>query len=261
MSSPNSLTYNSYVTQLANLAIVNVQTVGGIVQATSDAAGFNTLLPEALNYAELRIQRDIGLLALLTTNSYTLAANTNILTIPVGDFVTVETVGTVVNSALSPLLPVSKEYIQNVWGDPSATGTPINFAMYGGDATTDGDTSMLLSFGPYADVNYTIGVMGMTRALSLYTYSDNESDASTKTTFISSQLPDMLLQASMQFVSQYQRNYGAASDSSPGMAASYESAYQNLLKGAIVEEARRKWQAPAWSSQSPPVLASSSRGT
>lgn len=258
MATPNALTFNDYVTQLANLAVVNTTTVGGVVQATSDAAWFNTLLPQALNYAELRIQRDLDLEALLAPGTYSLTNGTNILNIPVADFYTIQSVGIVVNGVLTPLLPVSKEYIQNVWGDPSATAPPSVWAQYGGDAATYGNTSMVLLFGPYADVTYSIQVTGTKRAASLYT--TDPAVAGTTTTFISTWLPDLMLQASMVLISQYQRNFGAANGNDEQMPGSYESAYQNLLKGAIVEEARRRWQAPAWSSQSPTVVASPSRG-
>jgi hypothetical protein len=64
--------------------------------------------------------------------------------------------------------------------------------------------------------------------------------------------------ASMIFVSGYQRNFGRASDD-PAMAQSYEAQYQTLLKGATVEEARKKFESSGWTSQSPAVVSSPSR--
>jgi hypothetical protein len=43
------------------------------------------------------------------------------------------------------------------------------------------------------------------------------------------------------------------------MAITYESQYQALLKGAAVEEARKKYEASAWSSQSPSPVATPTR--
>ena len=63
------------------------------------------MLPQALNYAELRIQRDLDLEGLYTTNtSYTATAGSNTLTLSLNDFVTIETmvVGT------TPLIPTSE---------------------------------------------------------------------------------------------------------------------------------------------------------
>ena len=65
--------------------------------------------------------------------------------------------------------------------------------------------------------------------------------------------------ASMIFISGYQRNFGRQSDD-PQMAQSYESQYLALLKGATVEEYRRKFQASGWTSNSPSPVATSGRG-
>jgi hypothetical protein len=43
------------------------------------------------------------------------------------------------------------------------------------------------------------------------------------------------------------------------MSQSYESQYQALLKGALIEENRKKFEAAAWSSQSPSPVASPTR--
>jgi hypothetical protein len=44
------------------------------------------------------------------------------------------------------------------------------------------------------------------------------------------------------------------------MAITYESQYQALLKNAMVEENRKKFEAAGWSSQSPSPIASPTRG-
>jgi hypothetical protein len=65
--------------------------------------------------------------------------------------------------------------------------------------------------------------------------------------------------ASMIYISAYQRNFGRQSDD-PQMAQSYESQYGMLLKSAMVEEARKKYEGAAWSSQAPAPVASPTRG-
>lgn len=258
MSSPTGLTYNLFVTNLAAMAVVKTATTAGIVLGVDQ--WFNILIPQALNYAELRIQRDLDLNALLTNSStYSLSTGTNTVSIALTDFITVETIQAVVAGVPTPLSIAAKEYIQAIWGDPSATGVPVDFAVYGGDAATQGDTSMVFLFGPYADQNYPLQVTGRARAASLYANSGNQTTASTVMTFISQWLPDLLLQAAMIIVSQYQRNFTATAND-PQMPGSYEAQYQTLLKGAIVEEARKKWQSSAWSSLSPPLVATPTRG-
>lgn len=253
--STNVLNYNDYVTQIAALAVYNVSTVAGIVRGD---ANFETIVPQLLNYAELRIQRDADLLPLQTSGSYTLTTGSNVLAIPTADFVTIQTVSVTANGVPTPLLPASKEFIQNVWGDPTALATPQVFAMYGGDAATAGNTTTNIIVGPYPDANYVAPVTGTIRMPSLYKFSDNGTDASTMTTFISAWLPDLLLMASMIFISGYQRNFGRQSDD-PQMSVSYESQYQALLKGVQTEEARKRFAAGAWSSMGPTPLATPSR--
>jgi hypothetical protein len=68
-----------------------------------------------------------------------------------------------------------------------------------------------------------------------------------------------MIMASMIYISGYQRNFGRANDD-PQMAVTYESQYQALLKGAAIEEARKKFEAAGWSSQSPSTFATPTRG-
>lgn len=258
MSTPNTtpLTYNGYVTQIATMAVVNTTTVNGIVQGVDDA--FNAIIPQMLNYAELRIQRDLDLLPLLTSSSYMLTIGNNVLAISVNDFVTLQTLGVVIGTQTIPLLPVSKEFIQNVWGDSSFTGQPVNFAMIGGDKATGGNTTNNILVGPYPDVAYTVAVTGTQRMPTLYLNATLPL-ANSGTTFISAYLPDLLVQASLIYISQFQRNFLATSND-PQMPGSFENQYENLLKGAIIEEARKKFTSTGWASQSPALIATPTRG-
>jgi hypothetical protein len=251
----NPLTYNGYVSQIATMAVLNTTTSSGVVVGVD--AEFNTLIPQMLNYAELRIQRDVDLLPSQTTNTYTLTLDSNLIQIPVDDFVTIQTVQLVNGTVRTPLLPVSKEYLQNTFNDSSYTAPPTYFAMYGGDLASGGNTSMNILFGPYSNSTYSILVNGTQRLPSLYKFA-TQAQAGTATTFISAYLPDLLVQASMIYISQFQRNFGAASND-PNMGPTYELQYQNLLKSAFVEEARKKFSASAWSSMSPAMAATPTR--
>lgn len=248
---PVALTWNGYVAQVCNMAVVATTTVSGVLQGVDPET--NVLLPQACNYAELRIQRDLDLNASLTSNAYTFTAGNNVLSIPVGDFVALQTLSV----SGVPLIPVSKEFIQNVYGTNANPGSPQYFAPYGGDMATAGNTSNNFIVGPYPDSNYPVAVTGTIRLPSLY-QSATTPLAAAATTFISTWLPDLLIQASMIYVSEYQRQFSGASND-PDMPGSYELQYGNLLKGALVEEARKKFSASAWSAMSPPVVASPSR--
>jgi hypothetical protein len=238
---PTALTYNSYVAQIATLAVVNTTTNGNLTVFTDAPA--QTLLPQMLNYAELRIQRDLDLMPLLTTNTtYSLAAGSSLLTLQTADFVTLQTI--VLTSTGTPLLPVSKEWLQNCYAVGSTPGPPMYFAPYGGDSN-GGNTSQFYIVGPPPDQSYALTLMGTIRMPTLYV----NTGTGTNTTFISTYLPDLLIMASMVYISGFQRNFGRQSDD-PEMAVSYESQYQALLKGAMVEEYRKKFAAYAWSSES-----------
>ncbi len=258
MTTPSALplVYNTWATAVATLAVEDVQTVSGVVVGVSDA--FSALLPQLLNYAELRIQRDLDFLSSVTSRPYALVTGNNQLALPATDFITVQTIQINNAGATFPLLPVAKEYLQNVWGTAASTAMPTVFAMSGGDLATGGNTFNNILVGPYPDANYAVTVFGTQRLPSLY---ENAVAglADTATTFISQFLPDLLVQASLIPTAQYQRNFGNQSDNAPAMPGSYEAQYENLLKGAIVEEARRKFSASGWTSYSPAFVATPGR--
>ena len=230
---------NSYIQQIANLAVVS-----------DTDANFLILLPQMISYAENRIYRDLDFLSTVTrSSSYQFTAGNRNLTIPAADFMTIQELNVITPATITnpdqgtrnPLLPTTKEYLNNVYNALGVTAVPQYFAMI--------DQNNVI-VGPWPDNTYTVEVTGTVRPDSL--------SATNTTTFISLYLPDLFLMASMIFVSGYQRNFGRQADD-PAMAQSYESQYKTLLTGAMIEEARKKFQASAWSSMSPPVAASPTR--
>jgi len=248
MANPNTnpLTYDSYVTQVATMAVVS----------PTDTA-FVEIIPQMLNYAELRIQRDLDLLASQTTFPYLLPTGTNTINLDVDDLLTVQTVNVVVNGVPTPVLPTTKEFIQNMYSDSTATGIPKYFAVYGGDYASGGNVYNYLLIGPYPDVQYTVNLTGTIRTPSLYKFAGTNT-SNTSTTYISTYYPDLLMMASLVYISAYQRNFGRMSDD-PAMAQSYEAQYKALLASALPEEGRKKFTGSAWSSMSIPVAATPTR--
>lgn len=234
------LTYATYKSTLATLSVV----------PETDQNWLN-ILPDTIDYAELRIYRDLDLLSTVTTStSFSTTAGSSKVAVTEGSFVTLQNVnvitpaGTAIpdSGTRNPLLPVSKEYIQYSWPSSTNAGVPQYFAMI--DERT-------FSLGPWPDDQYTLEIIGTYRPPSL--------SVTNTTTFISQYLPDLFLMASMIFISGYQRNFGRQSDD-PQMAQSYESQYQALLRGAMVEEYRKKFAASGWSSMSPSPVATPGRG-
>lgn len=238
----------SYIQQVAELAVV----------PTTDA-NFTAILPAMITYAENRIYRDLDFLVtvLATTTSpttsapYVFTASNRQLAIPTADFVTLQQVNVITPytqtnptlGARNTLLPITKEFLDYVY--PSATGAtvPQYFAML---------TQNTILVGPWPDQAYTVEIVGTIRPASL--------SSTNETTFISLYLPDLMIMASMVYISAYQRNFSGMSSNDPNMPTSYETQYQTLLKSAMVEEARKKFQSSGWASQSPAPVASPSRG-
>ena len=258
----NALTYNDYVTQVATMAVVNTQTVSGIVSSTD--AAFNEIIPQMLNYAELRIQRDIDFLQSSAVKSTSFTSGTRYITYSSADFKTIDTVNIVDSADLdefnvtSVLIPTTKEFVQNVY--PSSTvsanwSTPKYFYLFGDLGSQD---NINLFIAPQPSSAGYVQVIGSSWLDSLYKYSDTELNASTQTTYISSYLPDLLILASMIYISAYQRNFGRQSDD-PAMAQSYEAQYKTLLPAANNAEEQKRFQASAWSSSSVPTSATPTR--
>lgn len=235
------LTYSSYVQQIATLAVV----------PTTDT-NFQIILPQAIAYAELRMQRDLDFLStqIYDSTSYTTTQNQNILSIPTASFITLQTIQVNNNGVWKPLSPVAKEYIQNVFNSTASAGVPTVFAVYGGDSSTTGNTTQNILFGPYPDAAYALTFTGTIHSSSL--------SASNTTTFISTYLPDLFIAASMVYVGGYQRNF-STTGADPQMPINWEQQYQTLLKGAMVEEYRKKFQSSAWGPQSPSPIATPPR--
>lgn len=233
------LTYSQYVTQIATLAVVEEAN-----------PAFVTILPQMITYAENRIYRDLDFLFTSVANTaYTTSNTSRIVAVPQGTFVVPEQINLITPAGETDpdqgnritLLPVTKEYLDAVWGNSQAKGVPVTFAPFD-------DYTFLL--GPYPDDVYTCEIVGTIRPDSL--------SANNTTTFISLYLPDLFIMASMIYVSGYQRNFGRANDD-PQMAVTYESQYQALLVGAKDEENRKKFEAAAWSSQSRSTSATPTR--
>ena len=238
------LTYSTYKTQIATLAVV----------AETDTA-FITILPQMITYAENRIYRDLDFLFTSTSvTGYSLTAGLRSLTIPEGTLVVSEQINILTPAGQTNpdggsvtrngCLPTTKEFLDAVYGSNLSANRamPRYFVPFNDN---------LFLFGPVPDAAYGVEIIGTYRPASL--------SSSNTETFISKYLPDVFIMASMIYVSGYQRNFGRANDDVQ-MAVTYESQYQTLLKGAAVEEARKKFESSAWSSQGPAPIATPSRG-
>lgn len=233
------LTYSTLKTQLATMAVV-----------AEDDPNFLIVLPQAITYAELRMQRDIDFLNTTLSRTVTISPGSRQFNIADGNpFVVTEQVNVILPAGVidpdqgerQPLTPITKEYLDAVWGSSSTRGVPEYYAPLDDE---------IIIVGPFADNNYTLEVVGTVRFSTL--------SGTNTSNFISEQLPDLLVMACMIYLSAYQRNFGRMSDD-PQMGMSYEAQYQALLKSAVVEESRKKYESAAWSSQAPSITATPAR--
>lgn len=231
----------SYLAQISTMAVVD----------PTDAA-FSVILPQAITYAENRIYREVDFLfTSISTTAYSCTVGSRIIAVPSGTFVVPEQINLLTpagstnpnTSTRVPLLPTTKEFLDAVWGNSSATGAPKYWVPFD-------DYTFLI--GPYPDANYTVEIVG--------TYRPESMSATNPTTFISLYLPDMFIMASMIYISAYQRNFSSAAGNDPQMPITYETQYQMLLKSALSEENRKKFEAAAWSSQGASTSATPTRG-
>jgi hypothetical protein len=235
------LTYAEYVTQIA--------TMGAVASETDP--NFVIILPQMITYAENRIYRELNFVQTSeAVTGYAIASGARTLTLPEGTIVVSEQINIITPAGTTdpdagvrvPLLPVTKEFLDAVYGASTYTGQPRYFCPFNDN---------LFLVGPFADATYYAEVVGEVRPASL--------SASNTTTFISLYLPDLFIMASMIYLSAFQRNFGRMSDD-PQMAQSYEAQYQLLKQGAQVEEARKAFEAGGWTSQAPAAVASPTRG-
>ena len=225
-----ALTYTSLVTTLANM----------IAMDTADA-NYLEILPYTIDYAELRMQRDLDLEA---NSDYFIGATLTAgqlrqpfdLDLQVIDSITITNGTNQIN-----LTPVSRDFLLNMYNTTTFQAQPLYFAPF--------NPSEVL-IGPIPDQNYPVQIFATVRF--------NQLSNSNAQNYLSQPLPDLYIAACMIFLSGWMRNFGAQADN-PQMSQSWENQYQLLLKSALSEDGRRKFEASAWSSEGQPVSASPSR--
>jgi hypothetical protein len=189
---------------------------------------FATQIPLAIDYTENRIQRDLNLIGCsVTDESGSMTANTRHTLLPsdIGTYIDVTEVYPIVSGVQqSPLLKVSRPYLDFVWPSNTAPSSPSIPALW----CFSDQLSILVA--PPPDQNYGLGIVGTQRVAQL--------SSSTQTNLLSTLFPELYVACSNIFIAGYQRDFGAQSED-PKMAMSWETQYNILLKGSQVEDARK----------------------
>lgn len=232
-----SCPYPTYVTQISNIMVV----------ASSDP-GFTTFLPGAIDYAEGRLYRDLDLISVTVTDT-SVSTSSGVRSVNLstaqGYMLIVERVNilTAGNTQRQQLYPVSPEYLDAVYGGTGSSncGMPIVFSR-------PNDTNIL--FGPPPDATYTVETIGSIRPTPL--------SSGNSSTWLTQNVPELMIAATMVFAAGYMRDFGAQSDN-PQMAQSWEQQYQALLKSANVDEQRKKYASQGWFHEQPATIATPPR--
>ncbi len=235
--------YSAWVTAIAVMLQYDTTITDPTSANPSTYQPFNDILPRCIDYAEQRIYRELDLIHTRISDSGASTANSRSFTLPTtgGIYVVLEQVAPVVGGVQqAPMLPISKEGLEQLYPSETAPTTPSIPEFW---CPVD-QTSILIA--PPPDTGYTLKTFGTKRPAAL---------SSTNTvTFLTANLPDLFLVASLVFMTGFQRDFGAQADD-PRMAQSWETQYQTLNKSAQAEEARKKFYGPGWSARNPSPIA------
>jgi hypothetical protein len=234
-----------------------MQTLCGVPLNQSDE-NFQRIVPRIVEYADNRIYREMTFLATLNSTTALLTSNNREVTLPstvlVLENINVLTpVGALSNTSVRrPLERVSVAALDMFWPQASFTpGVPQKYALIGTSAVGPPQAfSFAVRMAPEPDAAYTAEFIGTVRPAPL-------SPANTQT-YLTVTFPDLYVACCMVFASGYQRDFGAMADD-PQKAMSWNLLYTGLRDGVMLEEARRRGEAPGWSEQAPAPLANQPR--
>ncbi len=237
-----ALNYTSYITSIANMMPIESTT----------QANFVIMVPNMIDDAEQRLYRELDLLNTVqrdSSSAFVTGTRTFNLPTSLSTFFVVDSMYAITPAGQNTpdsgtrnfLIPVSRTFIDVLYPSSNGSSVPQYFAP-----TTQ--TSFIV--GPWPDQAYQAEVVGTFRPAPI--------SVSNQTTLLSVFFPDLLIAASMVFVSGYMKNYGAAVDD-PQQGVTWEGHLQGLLRSAQVEESRKKFTAEGWSSKQPSQIVSPPR--
>lgn len=242
--------YAAYVTTIANLTGYD-----------PTDTNYLQILPTCIAYAENRIYREADFISTVIRDTGTLTPKSRNFTLPrtVGTFNVVRQLNVITpytatpsTGTRNPLTPVSTEVMDMLWPSDSAPSTPSVPTLFA-PLTQDNVASQTANFlvGPAPDVAYPVEVVGTVNPTPL--------SATNTTTYLTLFQWDLLVAASMVFMTGYMKSFGAQADD-PRSAMSWETQYQTLFKSADLVDARQRFAATSWTSAQPEAYASNQRG-
>jgi hypothetical protein len=235
------INYTTYMQQISNLLVI-----------ISTDANFQTMLPGMIDFAEQKMYRELDLIATRVTDStgrLTPGSNSFVLPTDVGTYLVVEQVNiitpiTAVSSTGTrvPLVNASMDFIDLCYpANNAAQGVPEFFTM---------KDNLSLRVGPTPNSSYIVEVRGTQRPTPL--------SSGNSSTILTQMLPDAFICASMIFGSAYTRDFASLGDN-PQQGTTWDQQYSKLMQSANVEELKKRYMGPAWTSQQPSPIATPPR--
>lgn len=214
-----SYNYTQFVAELANLA--------GTV---SNNQFFAIELPNAIDYAEQRLFRDLDLTATEIIQRGVFASiGSRGLAVP-SNFIAITGLAYITGAQdLHRLTPCSLAVLDALWPSVQPAGPP---RLYNYFSQGFGANKGLVSLGPYPDLPYEFSVVGTARPAPL--------TSTNVATFLTTYLPDLFLVAAMIHMCAYQKNW-AATANDPNASLTWETQYAKLLASANVEQMRVRY--------------------
>lgn len=242
-----SITYSSYVSEIATLTVIS-----STILVTGDN-NFQGIMPAIIDYAEGRLYRDLDLpITSVTDTSVICTSGVRSISLSTtqGAILVIDTLNLLTSAGATssfatrvPLVPASQGVIDAIYPSAASSncGQPQFFVRLS-------DVQVVL--GPAPDQAYGTEVIGSVRP--------NALSASNSSTWLTQNVPELMVAAGMIFASGHMRNYGAQADD-PKMAQSWESQYGSLMKEMKVDALRMKFFSDAWTSQQPSPIATPPR--
>jgi hypothetical protein len=214
--------YPEFIARLANTALY-----------APDDADFLVAAVQALEAAELRILRDLDpMVARVTGAALPYTAGSRAIALP-ADCVIPRRVWVQDGGRWWPLNRRQSDWMLIYAPDEAVLGRPRYWSL-------DTDAVGQMAPTPPAGLSFRVD----------YTRRPTPMSASNPSTWIGTNLPDLLFAAAMVWIAGFQRNFGEAGG---GDGASWGAAYMTALASAVVEERRRKADGPWDNSRVPPV--------
>lgn len=240
----------NYTTLISEVATITAITSGVLVSGDNNFGG---VMDAAIDYAEGRLYRDLDLVSASIVDASvvcTSGVRTVSLSTTAGNPLQIDALNllssagtTSSNATRIPLVPTSRAVIDMVYPSAASSncGQPQFFARVS-------DTQLIM--GPSPDQAYGIEMQATIRP--------NPLSASNSSTWLTQNVPELMVAATMIFLAGYMRDFGSQSDN-PQLAQSWEGQYKALMATAQVDSMRQKFESAAWTAQSPTPLATPPR--